>query len=137
MTAGAAWYANRREAFLSESVQEVVGELARNAVAQGLHVETEQHDEWRSSVGLLQRELSRRAHEVEMLMSTLRAPELAEFRHVVLEYDFRRRGLRMDCVLLGDGIVAVVEFKRRRLDAADREQVASYCINLGQVPISV
>ena len=130
MTAGAAWYANRREAFLSESVQEVVGELARNAVAQGLHVETEQHDEWRSSVGLLQRELSRRAHEVEMLMSTLRAPELAEFRHVVLEYDFRRRGLRMDCVLLGDGIVAVVEFKRRRLDAADREQVASYCINL-------
>ena len=130
MNGGAAWYANNREGFLCESVQSVVSELARNAVAQGLHVEHEQHDEWRSSIGVLQRELGRRAHEVEILRATLRAPELVEYRHVVLEYDFRRRGLRMDCVLLGDGIVAVVEFKRSRLEAADREQVASYCINL-------
>lgn len=130
MSAGSAWYVNRREAFLGDSVQTVVGELARNAVAQGLHVESEQHEEWRSSIGVLQRELGHRALEIGLLKSALSAPELAEYRHVVLEYDFRRRGLRMDCVLLGDGIVAVVEFKRTKLGAADREQVASYCINL-------
>jgi hypothetical protein len=38
--------------------------------------------------------------------------------------------LRMDCVLLGDGIIAVLEFKRQQPSTADREQVTSYCINL-------
>lgn len=130
MNAGAAWYTSGREMFLRESVGSVVGKLAQNATAQGLHVESQQHDEWLSSIGLLQRELRHRALEVEILRATLSAPELAEYRHVILEYDFRRRGLRMDCVLLGDGIVVVIEFKRSRLGAADREQVASYCINL-------
>lgn len=130
MAAGSAWYWNHREGFLSEGVKSVVGQLASNAVAQGLHVEPEQDQEWRSSIGVLQRELQRRAREVELLKSTLAAPELAEYRHVILEFDFRRRGLRMDCVLLGDGIVAVLEFKRTKLAAADREQVTSYCVNL-------
>lgn len=130
VNAGAAWYVSGRETFLREPVESVVGKLAQNATAQGLHVESQQHKEWHSSIGLLQRELRHRALEVEILRTTLSVPELAEYRHVILEYDFRRRGLRMDCVLLGDGIVAVVEFKRRRLGAADREQVASYCINL-------
>ena len=29
----------------------------------------------------------------------------------------------MDCVLLGDGVISVVEFKRSKLGAAEREQV--------------
>ncbi len=108
----------------------MVGQLATNAVAEGLHVEPEQHEEWNSSIGVLQRELRERAQKVELLRATLASPQLAEYRHVLLEYDFRRRGLRIDCVLLSAGVVAVLEFKRTKLTAADREQVTSYCVNL-------
>ncbi len=130
MTAGAAWYAEERSTFVREPLKVVVGRLAAGAVEQGLHVEPEQHDEWRSSVGILQSELMDRAREIEWLKSTLSDPALGAYQHVILEYDFRRRGLRMDCVLLGEGIVAVLEFKRSRVGAADREQVTSYCVNL-------
>lgn len=130
MSAGAAWYVKDREAFVRDKVQTVVGELASSAAAEGLHIEQDQHEEWRSSVGVLQRELQHRTSEIELLKSTLAAGDLAEFRHVLLEFDFRRRGLRMDCVLLGDGIIAVVEFKRSKFAAADREQVTNYAVNL-------
>ncbi len=130
MSAGAAWYVNDREAFVRDSVQVVVGELASSAAAEGLHIEQDQHEEWRSSVGLLQRELQHRTSEIELLKSTLAAADLAAFRHVLLEFDFRRRGLRMDCVLLGDGVISVVEFKRSKLSATDREQVTNYAVNL-------
>lgn len=130
MSAGGAWYAKDREAFIRDSVETVVGELASSAVSEGLHVESEQHEEWRSSVGVLQRELQTRASEIEVLKAALAAADLAAYRHVLLEFDFRRRGLRMDCVLLGDGVIAVVEFKRSKLAAADREQVMNYAVNL-------
>lgn len=130
MSAGAAWYVKAREAFVRAQAQAVVGELASSAAAEGLHVEQAQHEEWHSSIGLLQRELQHRATQVELLQSTLALPELASFRHVLLEYDFRRRGLRMDCILLGDGIIAVLEFKRTHANAADRDQVTNYAINL-------
>jgi hypothetical protein len=130
MSAGAAWYAKDRETFVSDSVQTVVGELASSAAAEGLHIEPDQHEEWESSVGVLQRELQHRRSEIELLKSALAATDLAAFRHVLLEFDFRRRGLRMDCVLLGDGAIAVIEFKRSKLGAADREQVINYAVNL-------
>ncbi len=107
-----------------------MNELATSAIAEGLHIEPEQQEEWRSSVGVLQRELRQRTSEIELLRATLSAPDLIEYRHVLLEFDFRRRGLRMDCVLLGDGIIAVVEFKRSKLTAADRDQVTDYAVNL-------
>jgi hypothetical protein len=130
LSAGAAWYVKDREAFVRDPVQIVVGELASSAAAEGLHIEQDQHEEWRSSVGVLQRELQHRASEIELLKLTLAAADLAAFRHVLLEFDFRRRGLRMDCVLLGDGVIAVVEFKRSKLSTADREQVINYAVNL-------
>ena len=130
MTAGSAWYVKDREAFVRDSVQTVVGELASSAAAEGLHIEHDQHEEWRSSVGVLQRELQYRAGEIELLKSTLAAADLAAFSHVLLEFDFRRRGLRIDCVLLGDGVIAVVEFKRSKLGASEREQVTNYAVNL-------
>jgi hypothetical protein len=130
LSAGAAWYFKSREHFVRDPLQAVVGELASGAASEGLHVEAEQHAEWRTSVGLLQRELERRATQIELLKSTLAAPELAAYRDVLLEFDFRRRGLRLDCVLLGDGVIAVVEFKRSRVGAAEREQVSNYAINL-------
>jgi hypothetical protein len=130
MSAGAAWYVKDRESFLRDPLQAVVGELASGAAAEGLHIEQDQHEEWRSSVGVLQHELRNRSAEIALLKSTLAAEDLAAFRHVLLEFDFRRRGLRMDCVLLGDGVIAVVEFKRSKLGAADREQVTNYAVNL-------
>jgi hypothetical protein len=130
LTAGAAWYVNLREAFIRDPVQNVVGQLASSAAAEGLHVEPDQHEEWKASVGVLQRELHDHAVEIELLKSTLASDALQAFRHVLLEFDFRRRGLRMDCVLLGDGVVAILEFKRTKLSAADREQVTNYAVNL-------
>jgi hypothetical protein len=128
--AGSAWYFSDRSSFLTESVTAIVGRLASNAAAEGLHIEPEQHEEWHSSVDLLQAELADRIQRLEVLKASLSAPDLAEYRHVILEYDFRRRGLRIDCVLLGDGVIAVVEFKRMVGGAADRDQVTSYCLNL-------
>lgn len=130
MSAGSAWYVNNREKFVVDQLQIIVGQLASSAAAEGLHIEPDQHEEWRSSVGVLQRELLDHTIEIELLKSTLASNELVEFRHVLLEYDFRRRGLRMDCVLLGDGVIAVVEFKRAKLGAVDREQVTNYAVNL-------
>lgn len=130
MSAGGAWYIRAREDFIRDTVQAVVGALASHAAKQDLHIEPEQHEEWRSSVGVLQKELRERAGVIAMLKETLAAEDLAAYRHVLLEFDFRRRGLRMDCVLLGDGVIAVVEFKRSKLTAADREQVINYAVNL-------
>ena len=112
MSAGIAWYVKDRDAFVRDPVQIVVGQLASAAASEGLHVEQFQHEEWHSSVGVLQRELTHRSNEIKLLKTTLAAKDLDAFRHVLLEFDFRRRGLRMDCVLLGDGVIAVVEFKR-------------------------
>ena len=115
----AAWYVNDREAFVRDPVKIVVGQLASSAAAEGLHVEPDQHEEWHASVGVLQRQLHEHAVEIELLKSTLASDDLSAFRHVLLEFDFRRRGLRMDCVLLGDGVIAVVELKRAKLSAGD------------------
>jgi hypothetical protein len=44
--------------------------------------------------------------------------------------NFRRRGIRIDCILLAAGLIAVLEFKRSKLTPADRDQVTNYCVNL-------
>jgi len=51
-------------------------------------------------------------------------------KDVILEFDFKRRGLRIDCILLGEGILFIIEFKRSAIKAADRDQVMRYAINL-------
>ena len=130
MNAGVAWYVKNREAFIHDPIENIVGQLANGAAAEGLHIEKEQHEEWLSSVGVLQRELIQHSHEIDLLKTALAKTELNAFRHVLLEFDFRRRGLRMDCVLLGDGVIVVIEFKRNKLGAADREQVTNYAVNL-------
>ncbi len=130
MTAGLAWYQKERVKFLRDDLGAVVGQLSIAANQQALHIEPQQEQEWRSSVGLLQAHLDEKSKVVELLQKTLRSPDLAAYEHVVLEYDLRRRGLRLDCVLLGKGVIAVVEFKRYEIAAADRDQVVNYCINL-------
>lgn len=130
MNAGVAWYVKDRESFVRDPIEVVVGQLASGAASEGLHIEPEQHEEWRSSEGVLQHELLNQTHEIDLLKKALASSDLFAFRHVLLEFDFRRRGLRMDCVLLGDGVIAVIEFKRTKLGAADREQVTNYAVNL-------
>ena len=67
---------------------------------------------------------------IPILRTALMAPGCEAIRHVILEFDFHRRGLRMDCLLLGDGILFVIEFKRTKLQRADRDQVMTYAVNL-------
>jgi hypothetical protein len=47
-----------------------------------------------------------------------------------VEYDFRRRGLRIDFILVCPGILYILEFKRGQGSGADRDQVLNYCVNL-------
>jgi hypothetical protein len=127
---GTAWYVQSRIDFVRESTHLVVQQLSDGAAREGLHVEAEQRKEWEASVGILQRELFQRTLSIETLKYALADPDLSAYRHVILEYDLRRRGLRLDCVLLGDGLIAIVEFKRSGFSASDREQVTNYAVNL-------
>lgn len=127
MIAGSAWYCARRDEFLASEASSVVAHLASHATRDGWHIEPEQHEEWRASVGLLQEQLTRK---IEVLQSVLTEPGLGAFACVVLEYDLRRRGLRIDCILLGNGIIAVLEFKRGDVLKAHVDQIENYCVNL-------
>jgi hypothetical protein len=122
-----AWYHDTREAFLATPTEAIANQLAGRAVDESLDVEPTQGEEWRRSVDLLQKSLGTR---IPILRSALTAPGAEAIRHVILEFDFRRRGLRMDCVLLGAGILFVIEFKRTKLERADRDQVMNYAVNL-------
>ncbi len=122
-----AWYFGSREEFLAASNITIANQLAGRAADESLDIESYQNEEWRTSIDLLQRTLDRR-------IPILREALLSEFgklvKHVVLEFDFRRRGLRMDCLLFGEGVLFVIEFKRSKIQASDRDQVMTYAVNL-------
>jgi hypothetical protein len=129
--AGNAWYSADRASFFAADQQSIVAELSSSASAQGWHIEPQQHEEWDASVGILREEMQLRAGpEIEILRGALGEAGLTAYSDVILEYDFRRRGLRLDCILLAPGIIAVIEFKRSKLTPADADQVTNYCVNL-------
>lgn len=123
----AAWYCGTRQEFLSIPTEIIANQLAGRAAQESLDIEATQADEWRQSVSILQRTLDER---IPILRAALTAPGCESINDVILEYDFHRRGLRMDCLLLGDGAIFVVEFKRTKLQRADRDQVMTYAVNL-------
>lgn len=127
MVVGSAWYSAGRTEFLSAEASTVVARLASQATQDGWHIEPEQHEEWRASIGILQEQLTRK---IQVLQSVLTMPGLDAFSTIVLEYDLRRRGLRIDCLLLGGGIIAVLEFKRGDVLKAHVDQIENYCVNL-------
>jgi Schlafen group 3, DNA/RNA helicase domain len=122
-----AWYSGTREEFLSATKESIANQLAGCAVDEGLDTEPAQGEEWRRSVEILQHSLNER---IPILRQALMAPACESINYVILEFDFRRRGLRMDCILLAEGVLFVVEFKRSKLDRAARDQVMSYGVNL-------
>jgi hypothetical protein len=123
----AAWYHGTREEFLSASMDVITNQLAGRAAAESLEIESAQNEEWRRSVDILQKSLDER---IPILREALMTPGCELIRNVVLEFDFHRRGLRMDCLLLADGVLFVVEFKRSQIHRADRDQVMNYAVNL-------
>lgn len=131
---GPAWYASSRSSFIDESIVRVANHLAARAAKDGMDTGPEQLEEWHHSVGILQPPLRGAADRQELSerVGLVRAAVagFTEIRDVILEYDFRRRGLRIDCVLLADGVLFVLEFKRSRATAADRDQVMRYAFNL-------
>ena len=123
----AAWYYGTREEFLSEPIDAIANQLAGRAAAESLDIEAEQAEEWRQSVDVLQKTLDER---IPILREALTTAGCEAIRDVILEFDFHRRGLRMDCLLLAAGVLFVIEFKRTKLQRADRDQVMTYAVNL-------
>lgn len=129
--AGQAWYVASRVEFVEQASTKVAGDLASAANHSGWSIEPEQQEEWQASVELLQKRLgSPKAEAITTLRNALARPETHDVTDVILEYDFRRRGLRIDCILFAPGAILVIEFKRGNLGAAARDQVMSYCMNL-------
>lgn len=122
-----AWYESSRDEFLLVSKEHIAEQLAGRAADESLAIEAAQTEEWRQSIAVLQRNLGER---IPILRTLLSGPGSESIRHVILEFDFRRRGLRMDCVLLADGVLFVIEFKRTSLARADCDQVMAYAVNL-------
>ena len=92
------WWRGSREQFLNESPDDITGKLWKVATSDGWNIEHEQATEWRESISLL------RTHAfddpVDILRNALRTDQLEYIDSVILEYDFRRRGLRIDAILL-------------------------------------
>lgn len=122
-----AWFADTREAFLTLTDDTITGQLTMRAAEESLEVEAAQCEEWKKSINLLQSALGDR---IPILREALNSEGGQKISHIILEYDFRRRGLRIDCILIGEGLLFVVEFKRNKPKAADRDQVMNYAVNL-------
>jgi hypothetical protein len=124
---GAWWYGTRNE-FINENSESISEKLNSVATDEGWSIEIAQKEEWRKSIQLLREQAF--DDEVELLRLALKSAELETIQGVLLEYDFRRRGLRMDAVLLCGSHSIVIEFKRSKLGSGDKDQVINYCINL-------
>jgi len=123
------WWSGSREDFLSAVPDEISDQLSGEANRDGWEIEREQMTEWRETVGLLQNQVFRN-RGVEILREALASDKLGCIHGVVLEFDFKRRGIRIDAILLAGKNVLVVEFKRSKLTSGDHDQVVNYCINL-------
>ena len=125
------WYRGTRLEFLGSQTEEIVGRLHSSANRDNWDIQSEQSKEWEASIGILRESLSEsRAEDLALIRKALMNPKSAEIREIILEYDFMRRGLRIDGLLFAPGVIFVVEFKRGKLGSGDRDQVMNYCVNL-------
>ncbi len=112
----ASWYKNSISGFLADDINLIISLLHQAASHDGWHIEPDQDVEWRSSIEILQKSLCDES--------------LHFLTGVLVEYDFRRRGLRIDFILVAPVALFVIEFKRGAITTADRDQVMNYCVNL-------
>ncbi len=111
-----AWYKSTVDAFLATSLQDIYFELDKSAREDGYSIESEQKEEWEATIGVVKEALSR--------------PCLGLIKGILVEYNFRRRGLRIDFVLLAPGAIFVVEFKRGDVTQSAKDQAMRYAKNL-------
>ena len=105
------YYGTTIEAFVSEDANAILGKLNQ---AESFDTAKEQKNAW--------------SEEISLLKSFLAAYDGSIF----FEYSIPRLGRRVDVVLLINGIVFCLEFKAgaERFEAADREQVWDYALDL-------
>lgn len=113
----AAWYVADKDTFISEQPELITNKISENASKQGWAYMPDQMVEWMETVKVLQKALRD-------------SPGTEFITGVVAEYNFKRRGLRMDFVLTGPGAIFIIEFKRGKLVAADRDQVMRYAASV-------
>lgn len=112
----ASWYKNTRDGFLNETIDNILSHLHKTAAMDGWHIDPDQDEEWRLTI--------------QDLKSAIDNYDFDFIDGILVEYDFRRRGIRIDFILVVSGALFVLEFKRGTLSAADRDQVMNYCVNL-------
>jgi len=110
------WYKSPVDVFLSASLQDIYFTLDKSAREDGYSIESEQKEEWEATIGVVKKALAR--------------PGLDLIKGILAEYNFRRRGLRIDFVLLAPGAVFVVEFKRGDVTQSAKDQAMRYAKNL-------
>jgi hypothetical protein len=111
------WYFGTRPDFLDTPSDRIANQLAGRAADESLEVEYTQAQEWNQSIEVLQESLDDR---IAIIREALQEPACEAIRDVILEFDFRRRGLRMDCVLLGDGVLFVSNSKLKTWRRSER-----------------
>lgn len=110
------WYKSTVDGFLAASLQDIYFALDKSAREDGYSIESEQKEEWEATIEVVKKALAR--------------PGLAQIKGVLAEYNFRRRGLRIDFVLIAPGALFVVEFKRGDVSQSAKDQVMRYAKNL-------
>ena len=110
------WYKSTKEAFLASTTADIYFQLDKSARIDGYSIESEQKVEWEATI--------------KVVKEALMYPGLDLIKGVLVEYNFRRRGLRMDFVLLAPGAIFILEFKRGDISGSAKDQVMRYAKNL-------
>lgn len=110
------WFKSSRADFLKLPAGQIIDQVTECAAREGWSYHPDQKIEWTESLKIMRAALSE--------------PCCEHIDSVIMEYNFKRRGLRMDFILLSPGAVYVVEFKRGVIGSAEVDQVQRYGANL-------
>lgn len=122
-----AHYRANCDEFLAADAYRIVGRLtAQAAVAGFFQQQHSQTEAWQVQIECLQLALQQARAEMRF-----RGSPSADW-HILLEYPIPRRGKRVDCVLLANGLVITIEFKCGATGFSPDaiEQVEDYCLDL-------
>lgn len=118
-----AFYANKIAAFINDDTNSIVGTLSTKSGLAGfyqlLHTQTLS---WNVEIEILKKALQQ-AIKINQ--------EIRDFG-ILLEYPIARREKRIDAVIIGNGLIIVVEFKVgiKEYSNTDKEQLLDYCLDL-------